>query len=373
MAENLRHLEDLIRLAEEPTSEARRAVLEGVSELFMSDDVQLNKRETGIADDILGSLAEEVEAEVRAELAERFADLPNAPHGLIRKLANDVFEVAAPVLMRSGILTDADLVEIVRNNGESHQIAVANRPEVSETVSEALVEVGTDEVLETLVRNEGASISEQSMSKIVERSETSIRLQAPLAARKDLPGDMMQEMLHFAGEAVKRIIMSRADVDEETVRRVIAKSEAALVSEAVASPALLRTAKDEIDRLVRLGKLHPDSLGDFLRRSEIPKFIVALAHLVDVDVDTARHIVFSPNYEGIAVACRAAKVEGTTFATIIQIMARSEALNIGREPLQMSELLQTYLNMPEETAQRAMRFWRVRQKTLANVSAYTAA
>lgn len=373
MSENLKHLHALVQLAEQPSSEARRAVLEGVSELFMADGMRLSERETGLAGDILSRISDEVEQDLRAEMAERFADAPHAPHDLIRKLANDVFDVAAPVLMRSGVLTDADLIEIVANRGQSHRLAVANRPEVSEAVSEALVEVGDDEVLETLVRNEGASISRGTMSRIVARSKETESLQRPLAMRRDMPAEFLHEMLHWVGDAIKRVIASRADVDEATLNRIIAKSEATLVSGAFAGERELSAAKREIVRLARQGKLTPDSLSDFLRQKDIPKFIVALARMIDVDAETARHIAFSPDYEAIAVACRAARVEGTIFATIVQLMDQHDAFNIGREPVQKRELLEYYLAMPEETAQRAMRFWRIRQKAMSTSNHPTAA
>ena len=53
-----------------------------------------------------------METAVRAELSARFASEPNAPHALIRRLANDEAAVARAVLTTSPVLTDEDLLNL---------------------------------------------------------------------------------------------------------------------------------------------------------------------------------------------------------------------------------------------------------------------
>jgi len=117
MSESLKTLQNLVTLAEEPSSEKRRELLEGVADLFLDGIIAPNSREMALASDILRHIAATVEETMRAELSERFADLEGAPPDLIRQLANDVIEVAGPVLMRSGLLQDPDLIAIVESIG----------------------------------------------------------------------------------------------------------------------------------------------------------------------------------------------------------------------------------------------------------------
>ncbi len=70
---------------------------------------------------------------------------------LLKMLANDEIEVAGPVLKKSTVLQDLDLVEVIRNRTIEHQLAIAVREHVSERVSGALVEAGHEWVITTLL------------------------------------------------------------------------------------------------------------------------------------------------------------------------------------------------------------------------------
>ena len=187
MAYSTVRLQGLIDLANEDSSDKRRELLEEVADLFLDDSNAMNDRETGLADDILTKVAHDVEMKVRKSLAERFASVDTVPPNLVRMLASEEIEVAAPILQESRALSDRDLMDIVRENGKDHMLAVTRREEISEAVSEALVERGDEDVMVNLVRNAGAQISRGSMENLVARSETSAVLQEPLVKRGDLP------------------------------------------------------------------------------------------------------------------------------------------------------------------------------------------
>ncbi|MDP6603590.1 MAG: DUF2336 domain-containing protein [Rhodospirillales bacterium] len=75
---------------------------------------------------------------VRRIVSQQLANVPDVPEALVRLLANDDIEVAYPILVYSELLRDADLIEVIRHRTQEHQLAVAIRNEVSETVSNAL-------------------------------------------------------------------------------------------------------------------------------------------------------------------------------------------------------------------------------------------
>src|ERR1700761_3424395 len=136
MSSKLLHL---IELAEEPSSERRRELLREVTNLFFTGDGAQPTATLGLFDDVLSQLAEDMEQEVRAELAERMADASAPPMGLIRTLASDSAFVATPVLRRSSALTEADLLNVAATQGQNHLRAISGRAFVPEAVSEAIV------------------------------------------------------------------------------------------------------------------------------------------------------------------------------------------------------------------------------------------
>jgi len=368
MSESLKTLQNLVTLAEEPSSEKRRELLEGVTDLFMDGIIAANSREMALASDILKHIAAAVEETLRAELSDRFADLENAPPDLIRQLASDVIDVTAPVLIRSGVLQDPDLIAIVESKGQAHQLAITQRPAISAAVSDALVANGDDAVIESLVRNDGAEISRQSMERIVSRAEEVEPLHQPVLDRSDLPPDLMHEMFWCVSSALKRLILERTSIDEMALDRALEETEAQLVSHAAVSEASLSQAERQVRRMARFGQLTPLIMLDFLAQGLIPEFIAALAMVTDTDLETARRIAFSPGYEALAVACRAAGLDHQVFGSIVRRLAENGGARLGDRD-ERRQLLELYDRTPVQTARRAMRFWRVRRQSLIRLSA----
>ena len=67
-----------------------------------------------------------------------------------------------------GKLTDDDLTEIVRLGGPVRQVAIAKRPKLSEKVTTALVDLGSEAAVETACANDNAAFSERSLQKAQE-------------------------------------------------------------------------------------------------------------------------------------------------------------------------------------------------------------
>ncbi len=369
-------LENLIDVAQEASSDKRRELLEGVTDLFLDDGPELNDQEVKIAADILGRVATEVERAVRARLSDRLANLDNAPVELIRQLADDDIEVARPLLERSGGLSDQVLIDIINKHGKDHQLSISIRSEVGASVSDALVTNGDDEVMLSLVNNDGARISRVAMESIVGRSQTVKALCEPLLNRTDLPPDLMHDMFWWVGAALKKRILTDANIDEKLVDQMLAEAEPGVVPAIEEDEEYLNRVERTVRRRMRLGQLNQDSLVQYLRRGQVPEFIAALGYLTDIDQKTAKRIVFSPGHEAVAVACRAKGFDLSTFSTIVLLLdgttegSASEPGASGavqkqlRRPEEVASLLDLYKQIPVENAQRAMRFWAIRNRSL---------
>ena len=116
-------LPQLIALAGEESSDKRRLLLRELTGHFFGAP-EHSPSETALYGAVLAKLSDEMEQAVRAELAARFAPAANAPHSLIRRLADDELEVAEPVLRGSVVLTDDDLIQVARRRGQGHLRAV---------------------------------------------------------------------------------------------------------------------------------------------------------------------------------------------------------------------------------------------------------
>ncbi|MEL7487512.1 MAG: DUF2336 domain-containing protein, partial [Pseudomonadota bacterium] len=159
-------------MAKEDSSDKRRDLLRDITEVFMTAPDRYTSTEMQHFDVIMSKVTQSVETSLRREIAERLADVAEAPRGLIRQLAHDEISVAEPVLKRSQALTEEDLVRIVRQRGQRHMKAITERSEVTERVSAELVERGDKDVLVSLAKNRGAKLSPDSMERMVEHSRS---------------------------------------------------------------------------------------------------------------------------------------------------------------------------------------------------------
>ena len=137
------------------------------------------------------------------------------------------------------------------------------------------------------------------------------------------------------------------------------------------SEANMSRAEKEIRKAAQLNQLNQDYMVKLLRQGEREQFLYAFAYLTDLDIKTATRILSDAGMEAVAIACRATNFDLSTFSAIV-LLRNSESGN-QRGGNEVADLLDTYMKLPEQSAQRAMRFWRLRQKTAdANQQAVSA-
>lgn len=129
---------------------------------------------------------------VRRALAQACAGCATAPRPLVVALAGDQPDIAALVLRRSSVLTDADLVDGIAVGCETTRTAIAGRLGLSHAVSGAMAEIGGVPSLTALVRNRDARITTGSLMRMVERHGDDAGLRDALTTRAGLPLEVRQ-------------------------------------------------------------------------------------------------------------------------------------------------------------------------------------
>jgi uncharacterized protein (DUF2336 family) len=86
-----------------------------------------SRAEIAQIDDLTQPLLDLVSPAAKRFAAAAFSESPHAPPGLVRRLCDEAIDVAAPLLVRSPLLSDIDLVGVVGRHGASHAQAVARR------------------------------------------------------------------------------------------------------------------------------------------------------------------------------------------------------------------------------------------------------
>lgn len=349
----------LVDLAREPSSEKRRELLREMTDLFMAGPEDYSETENNAFGQILGTVAREMEMEVRQNLATRLANVSNAPRSLIVQLASDEISVAGPVLARSRVLQDHDLIAVAKLKSQDHLHAIAGRDQVSSAVSDALVERGDDKVLVRLVSNTGAALSETAMETLTDKAQTVEALRRPMVTRADVPPHLLNEMFFAVSSELKRMIMNRmTDVDPSIIDGAIRQTERRMKMRANAPDPEQAKADAFMAQLTKSGPVTEGMLVNLAKQKRGTEVTIVFGKLAGLDLATAKRVLGDPNPEALAIAARACRFDRQTFSTL--------ALSRADETRSLSaayELLELYDKVPVEAAQRVMRFWRVRNST----------
>jgi uncharacterized protein (DUF2336 family) len=307
----------LVDLARTADSAQRRELLREVTDLFFETSGRRSERENGLFDDVLQLVAAEMQDGVLAELAELFADAADAPVGLMRDLANHSFEIASPVLMRSRALDEQTLLQIVNYQSQNHIKAVAQRNDVSEAISDAIVRLGDDLALDALIRNDKAKLSRGSMETAVDRARRNALLHEAVVTRRDLPLDLLNEMYFVVESRLRDQILQRnSSVDPKTLDAALSKARDRVRQNVGDLSAEAKNAVGFIQSKKNSGELNARMLVSLYREAKQLHFLYGLAEITGVDHQTAADILERKDVDGLAMICRAANVERPLFVTL---------------------------------------------------------
>lgn len=147
---------------------------------------------------------------VRRTLACAFAEYPAAPRHIVRALAVDHAEVAAPLLARSPVLQEADLIDLASTSEVLALIAIALRPVVSARTAHALLERNDLDVALALAGNAGAEIADRDLLSIATAFGHESRIRTVLMARDRLPASARHQLMMAVSENLGNFVSEGA-------------------------------------------------------------------------------------------------------------------------------------------------------------------
>lgn len=303
--------EDIQRLMADHSVNVRNDTLKKLSVMYAQKDFM--EKERRIAEEIFRIAAKDIEEQIRQTLSVNLAVSEDLPQDVAKTLATDTSDaVAAPILQYSKSLSSQDLIEIVKTGNEARQTAVASRAIVEEEVASAIAVHGHETAVQTLVRNEGAQISEQSFHTVVDRFAKSENIQKTIADRKSVPESVVVRVLEHAGEGLQKYIISKHRVDPEKLKNIIKFSyEKAMIS-------VSSTSSDEEIRAVIYGlaeknKLTPTLILRSLCVGETPFFENAVSFLTNIPIENIRKLIYDKGLLGLPALYRQANLPDTMF------------------------------------------------------------
>ncbi len=311
------YLQSLARLARQARIEDKGRLATTLTELYIANGAKMSPREVDLAFDILRALVEQIELRIRSRVAQRFADRDDVPRDLMRFLANDDISVAYPVLVRSPVLHDEDLIGVILNRTRRHWLAIAVRPGLSETVSDQLVQTRDVETVATLLGNETARLFPDTLARLVEESSRIEEYREPLLRRPDLKPELARRMYAWVGETLRDYIIEHFDMPPEA----IAEAVAAAVAEETESSEHDDGRQEEPLEAETSGRTGADLVAA-LDEGRITAFEMLFAEILDLPLPTALTILYEGGPEKLAIACKAGGLDQPVLVRILRHVTR---------------------------------------------------
>jgi hypothetical protein len=286
-------------------------------------------------------LAKDTAARVRGVVAETLKDVADAPPELVRQLSRDAeLAVSGPVLQFSPLLTDEDLIEIVRGKfAAGASSAVARRAGVSERLSDAIVEADDIDAVATLLGNPSAQIREETLDLVIDRAPSRAAWHGPLVERPALSNKAALRIAAFVAEAFAQRLQARPDLDPAT-KEAVASEVRKRIAEAgggdSGGPARKRTVADpdwaaggggggegetvgdKVKRLRRERKLDDAAIVAAAQAGEKLFVKLALAELAAIRADAVDKILTARSAKGVIAVCWKAKLALPTAVAVQQ-------------------------------------------------------
>lgn len=322
---SLRDIEEKLRTSD---PQKRQSTLRALTDLFLTAAPQLDEKGVEVFDNVFDAALEEPGLDVLADVSTRMAPVPNAPTRLIRRLANDAeIAVAGPVLSQSPRLTEADLCDIARVRGNAHLLAISTRPNLTSPVTDILIDRGDNDVARTVAGNETAALSEQGITRLLQRAEGEEAIGASVYARPDLPSD-----------AIKNALNRAAVFTAETGDRIAA-------------------AQRLVITLKQSNALTETQIVTFATEKQYEEVISAVSLLSNLRFHYLENMMHGQRLGGLTLVCKSLGFSMTTMTALWKLAA----VRNGATTEEVQNARREFLAISKEVAQRVVRFWQVRQ------------
>jgi uncharacterized protein (DUF2336 family) len=355
-------LDDLVDTLETGGLKQRLRILKQITDLFMAGGRGYSHEQIALFDDVLQQLSSELETEVRAQVARRMADIDYAPPGLIRRFAfDDEIEVAGSVLARSSQLSEEDLIENARTKSQAHLLAIAQRMQLSENLTDILVERGGHRVARQVTKNRGSRFSLAGYGKLTTRAQYDRKLALALAARGDLPRQCFLKLLESASASVRERLEAARPEYADAIRETVDELAARLQQEAREHSQEHADAARKAERRFRAQPVTDGHVHTPAAAQDFDKVAVSLAKLGGFPIDLVERALVDSGEDMLLILAKAAGCSWVTASELLQMQSADRGLT----PEDLRHSSERYKKLQPETARNILRFHEQRIKTRA--------
>jgi uncharacterized protein (DUF2336 family) len=329
-----------------------------IAELFFEGSGNFRPERIEFFDGILVGLVPRAEPVVRADIAERLAPLANAPRNLVGQLAReDEIVIAGPLLRSSPVIDEKLLVEIAREKGQAHLLAMAERPTLSTGLTDIMVSRGDREVVRRTAGNAGAAFSDTGYSALIKRAGQDGVLTLTIGQREDISADHLKELLAGSVDIVRRRLLEAANPSRQAAIRQAISDISGLILP-VEGVRNFEPAQRAVLALHAAGKLDESALLEFAKAHKYEESIATLSAMSGVKIGTLDRLISGDRYDPILIV---SKVIGLEWATVRALILLRLGPNRVVSQADIEGARVNFARLMPSTAERVVTFWKTRQ------------
>ncbi len=358
-------MEELVNLARESSSEKRRELMGRVADNFVQGSEVYSNRELKLFGEIMTRLLCNANIDARASLSDQIATDKNTPRDLALKLASDDIRVAKPMLEQSPALTSRDLASLTDEQGMDHRLAISQRCDLDQEVTDALIRHGELEVLRSVSGNSTARISDWGFGELAQHAPGDNTIHDNLARRKDMTHEAAKNVLPLLAPNAQKLLLSMMDDKNGELTEIVG------LAARDTSEAKIGIAKKRLDAKVMIARVQAgnSSLGEVIAKlSEENRPMdcaLVLSVFSGIPEDQAANALLQVNGETISLLCKSLDINRSHFLALCAM--RCQRLHL---PFSQAERLAArYDEVDPAIAKRTIRFLKVRNSVKAGSDA----
>lgn len=344
--------EEVNLLLYDKSSESRAAVGARIASNYEKEE--LGEKERKIAEQIFRLLLKDTEVKVRSALSHNLKNSTEIPRDIVIAMAHDVTEVSLPILECSQVLDDSDLLDIIHSTRENEKfLAISKRNIISEIVSDTLVSKGDDKVIDSLINNDGAAISENVFSELIDDYKENPVFMETLTTRARLPIGVVEKLVSMVSDSLADTLKERYKLPGESIKKEVEKGRETETLKIVRQTDSPEEINDLIIQLKNSGRLTPSLILSSLCQGNFVFFEYALAALSNIPAENARTLIADRGDLGFRAIYNKSCLPETMFPAVkLLLKIIKELESEGENPVSSrynNQIIERILQYAEET------------------------
>ena len=317
---------------------------------------QMNAAEKAFAAKLMDRICADVSDLVRRALSVTLQNSQNLPRHIALSLIEDIDSIAAPILASSPILTDDDLVRVLRSGAADKIRAVAQRKTISLHISHAIVSFGDGIATARLAANDGALISPETAEMIANLHADDDLIREAALSRHDMPPAVVSKLIEYSADKVEVNLKTYPGMSDSRARSVAEGTRERAHNYFIGRNWPDNRLRDYAKALDKSGKLTPRVILRTAGRGDIRFAIMGLSLLAGQTVAKTRLMVLASSGLGLKALSlkarfNASQIELLTACvkTYLSVERENRALTPTRFQLLVAErLVSLELDFPDE-------------------------